>query len=153
MQNHLLQVFVLTAMEPPADASPAATQAAKLALLQQVDTLVLEESFLGQFGRGKLFQEQGYLDDDGVPDDSTCPTFAALVLRVDNDRAPPACSGRARRFRTPAFCLCFVCVSLTRPRDESLSLVTLATVTSASSRARDQDPRPQRQGGAAFLFS
>ena len=36
MQNHLLQVFVLCAMEPPASKAPADVQAAKVALLEKV---------------------------------------------------------------------------------------------------------------------
>jgi hypothetical protein len=42
------------------------------------------EVFLGQFSAGR--GERGYLDDDTVPAGSRCPTFAACVLSVDNDR-------------------------------------------------------------------
>ena len=37
--------------------------------------------------------ETGYLDDEGVPKDSKTPTFAAVVMHIDNDRhAAPASS-------------------------------------------------------------
>ena len=86
MQNHLLQVFVLCAMEPPASKAPADVQAAKVALLEKVAVLDVRDAFLGQFTEDAFFEEAGYLDDPGVPDDSVTPTFAAVVLRVDNDR-------------------------------------------------------------------
>ena len=34
--------------------------------------------------------ETGYLDDEGVPKDSKTPTFAAVVMHIDNDRHAPA---------------------------------------------------------------
>ena len=30
--------------------------------------------------------EPGYLEDPGVPDDSVTPTFAAIVLKINNER-------------------------------------------------------------------
>jgi glucose-6-phosphate 1-dehydrogenase len=51
-----------------------------------VPTLRLDptEVFLGQFTAAG--DELGYLDDATVPAGSLCPTFAALVLRVENER-------------------------------------------------------------------
>jgi len=59
---------------------------AKVDLLSQVKTLSLggNEVFLGQFAA--YGQEKGYLDDETVPKGSRCPTFASLVLKVDNAR-------------------------------------------------------------------
>ena len=55
-----------------------------------------DEVFLGQFTAGQ--GERGYLDDDTVPTGSRCPTFAACVLSVDNDRWRGLCTlGRAHR--------------------------------------------------------
>lgn len=107
VQNHLLQAFMFLAMEPPEDMSAAAITAAKVELLRSVGTLTLhaDESqdgasadpsaapgwtparshvFLGQFGPSG--GNRGYLDDETVPRGSRCPTFAACVLRVDNER-------------------------------------------------------------------
>ena len=35
---------------------------------------------------GKQHSEPGYLDDTTVPEGSKCPTFAAVVLKVENER-------------------------------------------------------------------
>ena len=86
IQNHLLQAFMFAAMEPPEDMSAAAIGRAKVELLQRVRApeAARGEVFLGQFTAGR--GERGYLDDDTVPAGSRCPTFAACVLSVDNDR-------------------------------------------------------------------
>jgi len=86
MQNHLLQVLVLCAMEPPASPSPADVQRAKVDALSAISTLGLDDAFLGQFVEDSSFEEPGYRDDDGVPDDSVTPTFAAVTMAVDTDR-------------------------------------------------------------------
>lgn len=93
MQNHLLQVFMFLGMEPPSSNSAEDVVAAKVDLLKAVETLTLEKGvFLGQFGpnswkmQGEEHIEPGYLDDQTVPEGSRCPTFAALVLRVNNER-------------------------------------------------------------------
>mmetsp|Transcript_14077 Transcript_14077/g.43498 ORF Transcript_14077/g.43498 Transcript_14077/m.43498 type:complete len:634 (+) Transcript_14077:211-2112(+) len=86
MQNHLLQVLVLCAMEPPASARPEDIQRAKVEVLKAVRTLSLGDSFLGQYTEDPFMREPGYLEDEGVPDDSVTPTFAAVVLKIDNDR-------------------------------------------------------------------
>lgn len=87
MQNHLLQVFVLCAMEPPMSSSAEDTQRAKVELLKAVETLDKNsDTFLGQFSANTYLEEEGYLEDEGVPNDSKCPTFAAVVLKVHNER-------------------------------------------------------------------
>ena len=76
----------MLAVEPPEDMSAAAIGRAKVELLQRVRApeAARGEVFLGQFTAGR--GERGYLDDDTVPAGSRCPTFAACVLSVDNDR-------------------------------------------------------------------
>ena len=88
IQNHLLQAFMWLAMEPPSSMSAAAIVARKVELLSAVSTLSLDDPdsvFLGQFGR-QGDEHPGYLDDATVPEGSRCPTFASMVLKVDNDR-------------------------------------------------------------------
>ena len=54
MQNHLLQVFMFIAIEPPADMTATGLTAAKVELLKAVETLGLEAGvFLGQFAANK----------------------------------------------------------------------------------------------------
>ena len=98
IQNHLMQAFMFLAMEPPADMSAAAILDRKVELLKAVQTLDLHTPraaqplagaavFLGQFGPSThATQQKGYLDDDTVPPGSCCPTMAACVLAVDNER-------------------------------------------------------------------
>jgi len=93
MQSHLLQVFMLCAMERPASMTAADITAAKRNLLKEVEALSLGSGvFLGQFTKnswpvgGKMRTEPGYLDDPTVPEGSKCPTFAAVVLKVNNTR-------------------------------------------------------------------
>jgi len=81
-------------MDPPEDLSATKTIEAKVKLLKCIKTLRLNARgcMLGQFGASKYkvgakeFSEPGYLDDDTVPKDSRCPTFASLLLQVDNTR-------------------------------------------------------------------
>ena len=73
-------------MEPPEDMSAESIIEAKVELLRCIETLRLhtKECFLGQFGPSAT--HPGYLDDETVPSESRCPTFASLLLRVDNTR-------------------------------------------------------------------
>jgi glucose-6-phosphate 1-dehydrogenase len=89
IQNHLMQVFSLLAMEPPVKATGAGyaeyVRNNKVALLQSVAPIDMDEVVLGQYAanaKGDL----GYLDDDTVPNGSFTPTFATIVLRVSNWR-------------------------------------------------------------------
>jgi len=92
MQNHLLQVFLWLCMEPPAALDRGSVAEQKVKLLKAVGKLAMEDCFLGQFGPNSwkvgasCHCEPGYLEDETVPNDSKCPTYAAVVLRVDNDR-------------------------------------------------------------------
>lgn len=60
--------------------------------MRAIKTLTMDNCFLGQFGRnswqvlGQLHEEPGYLEDKTVPAGSKCPTYAAVVMQIDNDR-------------------------------------------------------------------
>jgi len=86
MQNHLLQILSLVAMEPPATLQADDVRDAKQKVLRQVRTLSVDDVVLGQYGPSADGQKKGYLDDRGVPADSRCPTYAVAVLHIDNDR-------------------------------------------------------------------
>ncbi|WVZ74730.1 hypothetical protein U9M48_022880 [Paspalum notatum var. saurae] len=78
IQNHLLQVFCLVAMEKPVSLKPEHIRDEKVKVLQSVEPIKHEEVVIGQY--------DGYKDDPTVPDDSNTPTYASLVLRVHNER-------------------------------------------------------------------
>ena len=78
VQNHLLQVIALLAMDPPTGHEPQAMQAEKLRLFRAMRPLDPKEVVRGQF--------KGYRDEAGVAKDSQMETFAALCLHIDTWR-------------------------------------------------------------------
>ncbi|KAK3033425.1 hypothetical protein RJ639_033029 [Escallonia herrerae] len=78
IQNHLLQVLCLVAMEKPVSLKPEHIRDEKVKVLQSVIPLKDEEVVLGQY--------DGYTEDPTVPDNSNTPTFATMVLRIHNER-------------------------------------------------------------------
>ncbi|KAM9752181.1 glucose-6-phosphate 1-dehydrogenase-like isoform 1-T1 [Menidia menidia] len=89
MQNHLLQMLCLVAMEKPASTSPDDVRDEKVKVLKCIAPAVMSDMVLGQYvgdpegeGQSKL----GYLDDPTVPKGSCTPTFATTVLYVQNER-------------------------------------------------------------------
>lgn len=90
MQNHLLQIFCLTAMEKPVSTSSDDIRNEKVKVLQSTADIVLEDVVLGQYEGDPTSEDPdaklGYLDDPTVPPGSLCPTYAMAVLRVNNER-------------------------------------------------------------------
>ncbi len=87
MQNHLMQILSLLAMEPPAHLDAEAIRDAKVAVLQKIQPLTLDDLVVGQYGSvASAADSRGYLQEGGVPPDSRTPTYAAAVLRVDTLR-------------------------------------------------------------------
>ena len=82
VQNHLLQVLSLVAMEPPARMEAEAIRDEKVKVLHAVDILTPEEVD-GAVVRG---QYDGYLREEGVDPKSTVETFVGMRLMVDNWR-------------------------------------------------------------------
>jgi glucose-6-phosphate 1-dehydrogenase len=78
VQNHLLQIVALVAMEPPAAHQLDPIRDKKLELFKAVRAGNPERYVRGQY--------DGYLDIDGVAKSSTTETFAALELEIDNWR-------------------------------------------------------------------
>jgi glucose-6-phosphate 1-dehydrogenase len=76
--NHLMQVVAATAMEPPSGGDPATLKDGMVALFRSV-----AEARPDHYVRG---QHDGYREIDGVAQDSTTETFAALRLDIDNWR-------------------------------------------------------------------
>lgn len=92
VQNHLMQLFCLTAMEPPnaldADSirgeKVKVVQATHLADIRNLDNCAVR----GQYGAGMMRGQpvKGYRQEPGVSQESTTPTYAALKLMIDNWR-------------------------------------------------------------------
>ncbi|KAK7395710.1 hypothetical protein VNO78_16277 [Psophocarpus tetragonolobus] len=78
IQNHLLQVLCLVAMEKPVSLRPEHIRDEKVKVLESVLPIRDDEVVLGQY--------QGYKDDPTVPDESNTPTFATVILRIHNER-------------------------------------------------------------------
>jgi glucose-6-phosphate 1-dehydrogenase len=90
IQNHLLQLLALTAMEEPASFDAAALVREKIKVLSAVklpDDLGLH-TVRGQYTHGWQGGQEvrGYLEEDGIPADSGTDTYAAIKLEIDNRR-------------------------------------------------------------------
>jgi glucose-6-phosphate 1-dehydrogenase len=92
IQNHLLQVMCLVAMEPPVTFDSQAVRDEKSKVMQAVrpidPTHVDASALRAQYGPGFVGNRQvpGYLQEKGVKPDSSTETYAALRLQIDNWR-------------------------------------------------------------------
>jgi glucose-6-phosphate 1-dehydrogenase len=88
VQNHLLQLVALTAMEPPIDFTADSVRNEKVKVLKAIHTPGPKHVVRGQYGPGFVegVEEPGYRQEDGVAPDSTTETFVAMKLYVDNWR-------------------------------------------------------------------
>ncbi len=92
VQNHMLQLVSLTAMEPPVAFDAKAVRDQKVNLLRSIRPLKPEDvkDFVvrAQYTAGVLGKEEipGYRDEEGVTDDSTTETYVAWKLEIDNWR-------------------------------------------------------------------
>ncbi len=78
VQNHLLQVVAMLAMEPPGSNSPDGVRDEKVKVLHAIRPIEREHVVRGQY--------HGYRAEHGVAGDSTVETFAAVHLEVDSWR-------------------------------------------------------------------
>lgn len=85
IQNHLTQLFALTAMEPPARLDAEGIRREKIKVLRSTRTAQPDEVVLGQYGPGPDDPE-GYTDHEGVDEGSRTETYAAVSLHLDNWR-------------------------------------------------------------------
>lgn len=88
MQNHLLQIMALFAMEEPASLDAEDIRDEKVKVIRSIREIDIDNVVLGQY-KGKTSGSTvlpGYLDDETVPKGSNCATFAAIALFIDNAR-------------------------------------------------------------------
>eukprot|EP01138_Halocafeteria_seosinensis_P002329 gb/GECG01002386.1/.p1 GENE.gb/GECG01002386.1/~~gb/GECG01002386.1/.p1 ORF type:complete len:1013 (+),score=120.11 gb/GECG01002386.1/:1-3039(+) len=86
MQNHLLQVLSLVAMEPPVSMKSEDIRDEKVKVLRSIPHINPENVVIGQYGPNAQKTRPGYTDDPEVANDSITPTFATAVLYVQNSR-------------------------------------------------------------------
>jgi len=90
IQNHLLQLLALTAMEEPIDFTARAVRTEKLKILAsaRISADLAAATSRGQYVAGWQGSElkRGYLEEDGVTPDSITETYAAVKLDVDTRR-------------------------------------------------------------------
>ena len=90
IQNHLLQLLALTAMEEPVSFHPAEVKAEKIKVLSasQVAQPLDQMTARGQYIAGWQGSEHvvGLLEEEGFSKDSTTETFAAITVDVDTRR-------------------------------------------------------------------
>lgn len=86
MQNHLLQILSIVAMEKPVSLDAEDVRDEKVKVLRQIAPLTMDNVMLGQYVGTPDGSKPGYLDDATVPKGSLTSTFAAAVFRIQNDR-------------------------------------------------------------------
>lgn len=86
MQNHLMQILALIAMESPISLSEEDIRDEKVKVVKSIVPLKLEDIVVGQYGENKEKNAISYLDEEGVPKDSITPTFTLAVLKINNTR-------------------------------------------------------------------
>jgi glucose-6-phosphate 1-dehydrogenase len=90
LQNHLLQLLALTAMEEPVSFDASALRIEKLKVLGAVSVPDDLERYAirGQYEQGWLAgaRVKGYTNEEGVPKDSNTETYAAVRLNVETRR-------------------------------------------------------------------
>ncbi len=92
VQNHLMQLFALTAMEPPNSLDADAIRNEKVKVIQATRLANLDDlsqcAVRGQYTKGWMKGKEvpGYRDEEGASPESVTPTYAALKLEIDNWR-------------------------------------------------------------------
>jgi len=92
IQNHLLQLLMLTSMEPPVSFDADEIRDEKVKVLHAIKPPRVEDvahmAVRAQYSAGTVGGKDvpGYLEEEGVKEGSTTETFAAIRLKVDNWR-------------------------------------------------------------------
>ncbi|KAK9829954.1 hypothetical protein WJX72_008851 [[Myrmecia] bisecta] len=88
IQNHLLQIVALFAMEQPVSLDAEDIRNEKVKVLKSMRKIDMDDVVIGQY-RGRTTKGNhypGYLDDKTVPPGSLCPTFSAVAMFINNAR-------------------------------------------------------------------
>jgi glucose-6-phosphate 1-dehydrogenase len=120
IQNHLTQVLALVAMEPPISFGADEIRDEKVKVVRAIAPIRRETVVLGQYDAGSIagVAVPGYLDEEGVDEESLTPTFMGVELHVDTwrwqgvpfylrtgKRLPRRLTQIAVTFRRPPLCI------------------------------------------------
>src|SRR2546425_3716402 len=88
IQNHVLQLLAIIAMEPPVVFDAEGFRNEKAKVLRAIPPVRPENAVRGQYGAGvvRAVQVPAYRDEAGIGRASTTPTYAAMRLQIDNWR-------------------------------------------------------------------
>ncbi len=92
VQNHIIQILSLVAMEPPVSLDTDAIRTEKLKVVQAIEDftpeILRDNVVFGQYGRGVIdgVPVPAYREEEKVSPESNTETFVALKLRVNNFR-------------------------------------------------------------------
>lgn len=92
IQNHIMQILSLVAMEPPVNLNTDSIRTEKLKVIEAIEDIspefLRDNVVFGQYGKGVIDGNPvpGYREEENVPDNSATETFVALKLRINNFR-------------------------------------------------------------------
>lgn len=92
VQNHLLQILCMVAMEPPASLESGEIRDRKVDVLKSIRRISSDQvdhyAVRGQYGKNVVngIETKGYRQEDGIAKDSNTETFAAVKFYLDNER-------------------------------------------------------------------
>jgi glucose-6-phosphate 1-dehydrogenase len=88
VQNHMMELLSLVALEPPASFEAESVRREKLKVWQAIPPIPILNTVRGQYGPGIVGSQHvaGYRDEERVNPESGTETFAALRLEIENWR-------------------------------------------------------------------
>jgi glucose-6-phosphate 1-dehydrogenase len=88
VQNHMMELLSLVALEPPSSFEAESVRREKLKVWKAIPSIPVLNAVRGQYGPGTVGGEQvpGYRQEDRVNPESGTETYAALKLEIENWR-------------------------------------------------------------------
>jgi glucose-6-phosphate 1-dehydrogenase len=88
VQNHMMELLSLVALEPPSSFEAESVRREKLKVWQAIPPIPIVNTIRGQYGPGIVGKDHvpGYRDEERVDPNSGTETFAALRLEIENWR-------------------------------------------------------------------
>ena len=88
VQNHMMELVSLVALEPPSSFEAESVRREKLKVWQAIPSIPIRNAVRGQYGPGLVNGQRvvGYREEDRVNPESGTETYAALKLEIENWR-------------------------------------------------------------------